>query len=278
MSATSSTPAASHAGCGPLLIIGGAEDPDASDMRILPRFVELAGGSRARVLICSAATAEPASTHRGYRRVFKALGAADVTALSFPTRADADAPSAVRALDEATGVFLTGGDQIRLTSHVAGTEFGRRLVERSRDGLLVAGTSAGAAAMPSTMIARGPGSTVCRACVDLAPGLGLWPDVLVDTHFDRSGRVHRVMAALAQNPGVLGLGIDEDTAVEVDPDGTMRVLGRGVVTVFDGRVRHTNVADVAPDEPIALTHATLHVLPAGYAFDLRATEPVIPDA
>jgi cyanophycinase len=182
------------------------------------------------------------------------------------------------ALERATGVFFTGGDQLRLTAVVPGTAFGERLRERFRQGLFVAGTSAGAAAVAGTMIIGGRGSIVCRACVDLAPGLGLWPETVVDTHFDRSGRVHRLMAAIAQNPGVLGIGLDEDTAVEVTPAGEMTVVGRGNVFIFDGRVRHSNVADVPEDEAIAMTHSTLHVLAAGYGLNLTTMEPTLPEA
>lgn len=236
----------------------------------------MAGGKKARLLISAASTTHPAETIAEYTAVFEALGVAEVVGFAMDTRLEVDAPEVLEALERATCVFFTGGDQLRLTATVAGTLFGERLMERSQAGLFIAGTSAGAAAVAGTMITGGHGSIVCRDCVDLAPGLGLWPETVVDTHFDRSGRVHRLMAAIAQNPGVLGIGLDENTGVEVSPKGQMTVVGRGNVFVFDGRIRHSNVADVAGDAPIAMTHSILHVLASGYGLDLRTMEPTLP--
>jgi cyanophycinase len=263
---------------GPLLVIGGAEQSEDLDRAVvLRRLVEMAGGKKARLLVSAASTTHPAETLKGYKAVFKKLGVAEVMPFAMDTREEVDRPDVIEALGRATGVFFTGGDQLRLTAIVAGTNFGARLQERFQSGLFVAGTSAGAAAAAGTMITGGHGSTVCRAAVALAPGLGLWPETVVDTHFDRSGRVHRLMAAIAQNPGVLGIGLDEDTGVEVHPDGRMVVVGSGNVFVFDGRIRHSNAADVAKDEPMALTDSKLHVLAAGYGMDLKSMEPTVPE-
>lgn len=262
---------------GTLLAIGGAEDPDERDMRILPRVVELAGGKKARLLVCAAASADPAETLRAYKRVFEKIGVADVTTMAADTREEAQQDQWIEALDRATGVFFTGGDQLRLTSLIAGTRFGERLRQRfEEEGLFLSGTSAGAAAMSSTMIIRGAGGTVRRSDVEMAPGLRYWEDTVVDTHFDRSGRVHRLMAVLAQNPSVLCVGLDEDTAVEVVPGAKLTVIGRGVVMIFDGRVCHLNTAEVGDKSPLALTDITVHVLPAGYGFDLQDMRPIIP--
>jgi cyanophycinase len=174
-------------------------------------------------------------------------------------------------------VLLTGGDQLRATTVMAGTRFGERLKQRYQtEGFLVAGTSAGAAAMSSTMIIRGIGDTVRRDAVELAPGLGFLRNITVDTHFDRGGRVHRLMTVLAQNPATLGVGIDEDTAVEISPDRRLTVLGRGVVMVFNGRAARTNAAEVSSREAIALTDVTVHVLPDKYGFDLGNLTPIVP--
>jgi cyanophycinase len=162
---------------------------------------------------------------------------------------------------------------------MAGTRFGDRLKERHQcEGLLIAGTSAGAAAMSSTMIIRGIGDTVRRDAVELAPGLGLLRDITVDTHFDRGGRVHRLMTVLAQNPATLGLGIDEDTAAEIGPNRKLTVWGKGVVMVFDARGIHTNAAEVTGREAIALTDVRVHVLPQGFGLDLKTLTPIIPGA
>jgi cyanophycinase len=269
--------AASRRKQGKLLVIGGAEDLDPSDMLILPRLVELAGGKQARLMVCAVATAEPEKSLRDYRSVFEKIGIADYFGVSLRDRLEGEEPSAREMLEKATGFFMTGGDQLRITSILAGTSLAERLRQRfEEDGLLVAGTSAGAAAMSGTMITGGEGGTVRRSDVQLAPGLGFWRDTTVDTHFDRSGRVHRLMAVFGQNPEVLGVGIDEDTAVEVVPGKRFTVLGRRTTMVFDGRVTHSNTPDVDQDAPLALIGSTLHVLPAGYGFDLEAKRPILP--
>jgi len=264
-------------GKGTLLIIGGAEDPDDNDLRILPHLVKLAGGKRARLLVCAVATEEPSDSLRNYRAVFQKIGVAEVLGVPFDDRTEGQDERVMAQLERATGVYLIGGDQLRITSVLAGTRFAERLRERFQaERLFVAGTSAGAAAMSSTMIIRGDGGTVNRGAVDLAPGLGYLEDSVIDTHFDRRGRIQRVMSAFAQNPGTLGIGIDGDTAIEVRPSGRLTVLGRGVVFIFDGRVTHSNVAQVKEDEPLALIDSKVHVLPEGYGFSLKTRRPIVP--
>lgn len=263
---------------GTLLAIGGAEDPDEGDMCILPRLVELAGGNRARIMICSAPSAEPEEKVEVYSRLFRKLGAAETFAAPITDRHEGSDPRLLEKLGRATAIFLTGGDQLRLTSVLAGTEFGTRIQERLfGDGLLVAGTSAGAAALSSVMIiGSGEGSTVRRADVKLMPGLGLWRDSVIDTHFNQRGRVHRLLTIFAGNPQVLGIGIDEDTALELTPGRRFTVLGRNTVMVFDGRVTHTNAAERGEEESLALTDSALHVLTEGYGFDIRTKRPLRP--
>lgn len=258
---------------GKLLVIGGNEDPDEDDMVILPRLVELAGGARARLLVCAAASAEPDETLERYRQVFEKIGVNELITLPIRERADAEAAETVEALNRATGVFFTGGDQLRIPPKIAGTAFGERLVERHGEGLFVSGTSAGAAVLSGTMIIRGDGDTVRRDGVEMAPGLALWPHSVIDTHFDRSGRVHRLLAVVAQHPGILGVGLDEDTAVEVEPGERFTVVGRGTAIVLDGRVTYTTAAEAGPTEPIALFGVSTHVLPAGCGLDLGSHVP-----
>jgi len=265
-------------GHGRLLVIGGAEDMDDDDMLILPRLVELAGGRKARLMVCAVATGEPEESLREYRKVFQKIGVADVASVALRDRAAGSDETTIQALEDATCFFMTGGDQLRITSVLAGTPLAELLRKRHvEDGLLVAGTSAGAAVMSFTMISGGEAGTVRRSDVDLSPGLGFWHGAVVDTHFDRSGRVHRLMSVFGQNPGVLGIGIDEDTAAEVIPGERFTVYGRRSVMVFDGRVSHTNAADVQDDEPMALVGSTVHVLPAGYGFDLQEKRVILPD-
>lgn len=261
---------------GKLLIIGGAEQREGDDMSILQRTTALAGGKKGRLLVCAVATREPDEMLDVYAAAFSALGLGEIVSVPMRDRHEAESPEWLEALDGATGVFLTGGDQMRITSIMAGTRFWERLKERHETGLFIAGTSAGAAAMSSTMITGGAGTTVRRSDVHLAPGLGLLPDSVVDTHFDRSGRVHRLMAVIGQNPGVLGVGLDENTAIEVDEGVRFEVLGSGVVMVFDGHIEHSNASLVGEDDPLSLVGVNVHVLPAGYGFDLAHWLPAIP--
>jgi len=263
---------------GRLLLIGGNEDMDESDMRILPRLVSLAGGKEARILVCAAASSDAERSLNAYRKVFQKIGVAQVFRSPLDSRQEAESDELLEMLDRSTAVLLTGGDQLRATSMMAGTRFGDRLKEAYQQrGLLVAGTSAGAAAMSSTMIIRGIGDTVRRNAVELAPGLGFLPNITVDTHFDRGGRVHRLMTVLAQNPATLGVGIDEDTGAEIF-NRRLSVIGRGVVMVFNGRASHTNAAEVRGSEAIALTDIKVHVLPDKFGIDLKTLSPIIPGA
>lgn len=264
---------------GRLLVIGGAEDPDENSLHILPHLVKMAGGKKSRILICAAPSGEPDRVERIYRNLFEAAGAGEVIEVDIPDRHAADTPELEEAVNRATAVFFTGGDQLRLTSLVAGTRFGERVRERLwAEGLVVAGTSAGAAAMSSTMLIAGSGDgTVRRSDIVLAPGLGYWRDTTIDTHFSQRGRVSRLLTLFAQNPQVLGIGIDENTAIEVEPGKKFTVLGKNAVYVFDGRVTHSNAPDVGDDEVLALTDSTVHALPEGYGFDLQTKRPILPD-
>jgi len=261
---------------GRLLLVGGNEDMDESDMRILPRLVSLAGGKEARILVCAAASSDSERSLNAYRKVFQRIGVAQVFRSPLDSRQEAESDELLEMLDRSSAVLLTGGDQLRATSMMAGTRFGDSLkAAYQRRGLLVAGTSAGAAAMSSTMIIRGIGDTVRRDAVELAPGLGFLRNITVDTHFNRGGRVHRLMTVLAQNPAILGVGIDEDTAVEIF-NRRLTVMGRGVVMVFNGRAGHTNAAEVRGSEAITLTDLKVHVLPNRFGLDLKTLSPIIP--
>lgn len=264
---------------GRMLVIGGAEDPDEDGMVILPHLVEMAGKGQAKVVVCSSPSADPQETVETYGRLFRKLGVKEVVDAPIAARLEADTPELLEAVDRASAVFFTGGDQLRLTALMAGTRFCERIRERLYgDELIVAGTSAGSAALSSVMIIGGPdGATVRREEVDLAPGLGYWRDVVIDTHFNQRGRVHRLLAIFASNPQVLGIGVDENTALDVVPGDRFSVLGEGAVMVFNGRVTHTNAPEVGSDETLAITDTKVHVLPRGYGFNLQTKRPIVPE-
>jgi len=263
---------------GRLLVVGGAEDKDESSMTILPRFVELAGGKKARIIVCSSPSEDVKGTLDRYRKVFEKIGVAEVVGAPIEERNEADVPELLEAVERATGVFFTGGDQLRLTALIAGTHFSEGIRRRLfKDGLIVAGTSAGAAAMSSVMLIGGSNEgSVRRADVSLAPGLGLWRDTVVDTHFNQRGRVSRLMTVFAHNPQVLGIGIDENTAVEVELGVKFTVMGENAVMVFNGHVTHSSAPRASDDDVLALTDALIHVLPTGYGFDLQTHRPILP--
>lgn len=263
---------------GRLVVIGGAEEKDGGDMDILKRVVELAGGDKARIIVCSSPAGEAEEVFEVYRKVFEDLGVAEVIPAVIEERNEADVPELLEAIQRATAVFFTGGDQLKLVALIAGTHFAEGMRDRLfHDGLIVAGTSAGAAAMSSVMLIGGSNEgSVRRADVSLAPGLGLWRDTVVDTHFNQRGRVSRLMTVFAHNPQILGIGIDENTSVEVELGVRFTVLGEAAVMVFNGHVTHSSAPRASDEDVLALTDALVHVLPKGYGFDLQTHRPILP--
>ena len=258
-----------------LVIIGGAEDKE-GDCQILREFVRRAGGTKARIAIMTAATELPREVGENYIRVFERLGAEDVRILDTESREDGSSSTALEAINKATGVFFTGGDQARITSVLKDTEIDKAIHKRCSEGIVVGGTSAGAAVMPDVMIVEGDSETNPRMeIVDMGPGLGFLPGVVIDQHFSQRGRLGRLIAALAQQPAVLGFGIDENTAIVVT-DSQFEVIGEGSVTVVDdSEVIHSNVDEILKDEALAVCGARLHILPHGYKFDLKTRKPIL---
>jgi len=256
------------------MVIGGAEDK-IRDRVILARFCSLAGGADGVVAVISTASSLGFLAGERYREIFTGLGIREVRPLHAMTRAQANDESYVRQLRDATGVFLTGGNQLRLSSTIGGTLLAEAVMDRFRAGAVVAGTSAGASAMSSHMIAFGAsGGTPKHRMAALAAGLGVLPSVIVDQHFQQRNRYGRLLSVIAQNPSLLGLGVDEDTAGVVGPDGVMEVIGRGSITIVDGAGAETDAWDVHGHRPVMISGVILHALPAGYRFDLRRRERV----
>jgi len=254
---------------GTVIVIGGAEDK-VRDRVILGRFVALAGGSEARVAVIATASSLGIEAAERYRTVFRDLGAADVVPLNAQTRAQANDEHAASAIRGSTGVFMTGGNQLRLSSMLGGTRVAEAVLDRFGAGAVVAGTSAGASAVSSHMIAFGAsGATPKHRMAQIAAGLGLLPGVIVDQHFQQRNRLGRLLSLIAQNPSLLGLGVDEDTAGVVGPDQVMEVIGRGSITVVDGAASETDAWEIRGHRPLMISGVVLHSLPAGYRFDLR---------
>jgi len=258
-----------------LIIIGGAEDKE-GDCQILREFVRRAGGTKANIVIMTAATELPREVGENYIRVFERLGAENVRIIDTETREDAASSTALEAISKATGIFFTGGDQARITSILKDTEIDRAIHQRFAEGAVVAGTSAGAAVMPDKMIVEGDSQSTPRMeIVEMGPGLGFLPGVVIDQHFLQRGRLGRLITALIREPAVLGFGIDENTAIAVT-DNQIEIIGEGSVTIVDESDSTYNNADkILRDEPLAICGAKLHILPHGYKFDLKTRQAIL---
>jgi cyanophycinase len=266
-----------HETRGPLLLIGGAEDKIGAQ-QILARFVQLAGGANAKIAIIATASAFHELVGQHYVQIFGKLGAAKADLLRLRDRNDARLSEPLELLEQATAVFITGGDQLKLTTVLGGTLIERRLRERCLHGMVMAGTSAGASAASTHMLAYGAsGFPPRKAMMQFAPGLGLIGGVVVDQHFGARGRAGRLMTAVAHNPGLIGIGLDEDTAAEIDHTGKLTVLGRGSVMIVDGHgVSYTDIHHIHDQRPITIYDLRLHVLATSYRYDLQARMPLNP--
>ncbi|MCM1981429.1 cyanophycinase [Lyngbya confervoides] len=259
---------------GQLVIIGGAEDKQ-GDCDILRAFVRRAGGTQARLVVMTVATSLPEEVGEEYRRIFQRLGVEQIDILDTAERDEAEHPEAMDLIEASTGIFFTGGDQARITEVLKGTQLEQLLHQRYEAGAVIAGTSAGAAMMPDVMILEGEGETHPRfEVVSMSEGMGFLPGVVIDQHFAERGRLGRLLSAVVQQPVVLGFGIDEDTAIAVSGN-EIEVLGSGSVTVIDvANLSHDNSSQTLRDEPLALCDVRLHILPAGYRFDLNTRRPL----
>lgn len=254
---------------GYIIPIGGAEDK-VGEMQILRRFVEICGRRPRIAIIPTASRLE--DTGRDYRDIFVSMDASSSEILSFNERKDCDDEDMLAYLDACDGVFITGGNQLRLSTTLGGTAVAKLLRRRNAAGMPIAGTSAGAAILPEHMIAGGEeGPTPLARMVQLAPGLGVSNKIMIDQHFRQRDRLGRLLSAIALNPFALGLGIDEDTACFIDPHNVLEVVGSGTVTVVDPTdLKHSSVADAHTGEPITLTGLRVHVLAEGGRYDLDA--------
>lgn len=257
-----------------LIIIGGAEDKK-EDCEILREFVRRAGGTKAKIVIMTAATELPREVGENYIRVFERLGAEDARIVDTETRDDASSSTALEAVSKATGIFFTGGDQARITSVLKDTELDTAIHKRFAEGAVIAGTSAGAAVMPDKMIVEGDSQTNPRMeIIEMGPGLGFLPGVVIDQHFLQRGRLGRLISALIQEPADLGFGIDENTAMVVT-DRQVEIIGEGSVTIVDVESTYDNMGEILKDEALAICGAKLHILPRGYKFDLKTRQPIL---
>ena len=249
--------------------IGGAEDKE-TRRRILKRFVQLCGGRDADIAIIPTAS-RLADTGQRYEELFDRLEAGRARSIDFATREDGQREDYLAQLESATGVFFTGGNQLRISTIIGGTPAAKLIRERNAAGVTVGGTSAGASILSEHMIAFGKeGSSPRAGSVRLAPGLGLTNRFIIDQHFRQRDRLGRLVAALAYNPFAIGIGLDEDTAAFIGPDNTLEVEGSGAVTVVDaGGLQFSSMADAGQSQPVCLLGLTVHILVAGATYNLH---------
>jgi cyanophycinase len=256
---------------GTLIIIGGHEDHE-GDREILK---EVARHIRNKRLVLSTiASHKPEGYLEKYQASFAELGVTEVTELYVENRTEAAMEEKLAALDGIEAVFFSGGDQLRITSQIGDTPVEQRVHEIFQNGGLIAGTSAGASMMSDTMLVKGQSAASFRIGeLRMAPGLGLLPNVIIDQHFAERGRIGRLIGAVSQNPRVLGIGIDEDTAIVVQGS-RFRVIGSGAVYLVDASdVTHSNVAEAETAAALSIYDLKLHVLSKGDAFDLTTRRP-----
>ena len=248
-----------------ILVIGGAEDK-VHGREILHTFFGRSGSLDARIAIIPSASREPAIIGERYQQIFEEMGAKEARVLDIRDRAQAEDRYLEEYVQQCTGVFMTGGDQLRLCGLLADTPLMEKVRQRVQQGeLTLAGTSAGAAVMGHHMIAGGgSGEPPNRSLVDMATGLGIIPEVIVDQHFLHRNRMARLLSAVAAHPERLGIGIDEDTCALFERDGVLQVMGKGTVTIVDpGEMSHTNYSDIGATDSISLHNLRLHILSYG---------------
>lgn len=259
-----------------LIAIGGGNIAEAGT--IVDEFLGLLKDkSDPRITVMTIATNEPEAAGKKYDSLFRSRGINHVNIVDISERNDSFSEAALKRIDKADALFFTGGNQLNVTSLLGGTPLHNLIHEKVEDGFIIAGTSAGATMMSNSMIVSGRSDDAPKVgCVEIAPGMDLVSETIIDTHFSQRGRHGRLLTAIAHYPQDLGIGIDEQTAIVVRGN-RFRVIGEGVVTVMDGsRMKHSNLAYRDEGEPLGLFDVCTHILPEGYKYDLKKREPISP--
>lgn len=256
---------------GALMAIGGAEDK-LDDKVILSSFAHLAGGKKARIAIVPTASSIEDAGIR-YKAIFLGMGVEQAEVVYIQDRDDANGDQQIDTLNDATGIFMTGGNQVRLSVIIGGTRFEETVRRKHQEGAVIAGTSAGASILSAHMVAGGAGGAVPKQrMAQMVAGFGLISNVIIDQHFKQRNRIGRLLALVATNPGLLGIGVDEDTAAIFKQNGVMEVIGRHSVTVVDGSEMYSDIFRVKGHGEVTVSNARLHVLPAGRTFNLQTRQ------
>ncbi|WP_430428691.1 cyanophycinase [Parasphingorhabdus sp.] len=262
---------------GYIIPIGGGEDKDLHPT-ILRRFVELAGGKNANIVVFPTAS-RLEDTGLLYEQIFEKLGAGQVSSIPISSRSDCNNPEFAERCSQASGIFITGGNQLRLSSILGGTAVAQMIRAQNARGVPVAGTSAGASIMSEHMMAGGEADQgPSEGGVVLAPGLGLTNAAVIDQHFSQRNRLGRLLSAVSLNPFLLGMGIDEDTAAFIDPHGVFEVVGTGTVTIVDGgAMSYSSAHSARANQNIGMIGLALDILDEGCHYDLNMREAFPPN-
>jgi len=260
-------------GLGRLMIIGGGEDRS-EGKEILTRFVELCGGPQASIAIVTAASTLHEEMREIYDRAFAELGVTRRPALALKNREMANDQACAEKIYECDGIFMTGGDQKRLMAVIGGTLVAAAMHRALREhGTCIGGTSAGASAMSEHMLSDGKsGGLPQKGTTQVGAGLGFLRRVMIDQHFSERQRLGRLLSAIAANPYLLGVGIDENTALIVELNSGLEVLGQGAVTIIDGREVMSNLPDVSTADPVELINVRMHLLRPGFRYSVHGEE------
>lgn len=268
---------------GKLIAIGGAEDKGTEvekgeihknnlnffELGILRRIVEEAGGVQKRIEVITTASMIPHQVGENYLNAFGKIGCVNVNLMHIRNRENLQDLQYLKRLRECDCLMMTGGNQMRLTATLGGTEFMKTLRNRyENEKIVIAGTSAGAMAMSSTMIYEGnPFRAHLKGEVKITTGLRLIDNVIIDSHFEKRGRFVRLAQAVASNPSAIGVGLGEDTGMIITEGNKMEAIGSGLIVIIDGHeVIHTNIADIPEGNPMSIENLHVHFCARGNGY------------
>lgn len=264
---------------GRLIAIGGNEDK-ANGLLVLKRVVQEVGKRDYKVAVITTASEEPDQRGRDYHKIFTTLGASAIVILGIKDRSQANDTEIAKGLEDADLIFITGGDQLRLTTIIGGSIVLKVIHDRLEAGALIAGTSAGAAVFSDTMIYEGESEEgLFKGRVLTTSGFGFVKNIVFDTHFMARGRIGRLVQIVTTNPTCIGVGIGEDSGVVFKGGGIVEVIGTGQVIIVDGSdIGHSNIMDIKPGSPIAVENVRIHSLVNGYGYDFKNRQFLMPTA
>lgn len=254
--------------------IGGGEDKERG-MEVLKRFVKETGAKDPVIEVITTATNLPREVGRDYKDAFRSMGLRHYDTMHIDTEERANDRKYIERIEKADGVFFSGGNQEKVSSILRGTEFHKVLMHRyENDDFIIAGTSAGAAAMSEVMILGGSSEeSLLKGELNLTTGLGFLNGLVVDTHFTERGRFGRLIHAITANPSVMGIGFGEDTGAVITEGDVLEIVGSGLVIIVDGQsIKRTNINEVREGEPLSINGITMHVLCEGDRFSISSRD------